>query len=194
MPRRVRSLLHLLRDEVHRYVDGSEKIASRTNLLALNATIEAARAGDAGRGIGVVAKEVKHLVEQARNAWSSFRDEVAHRLSPRVLIADELVEDMDGAQLTDLAHALINNVTRYLFERSIDLRMLASDSAVIGALAGSGELEAGLAGLPALRTYCLNAFVADAGGRIVMFADPDAHVLRLDLSTGQQFSQLRTSR
>jgi methyl-accepting chemotaxis protein len=65
--------LEAVSDKATSAVDLISQIAEQTNLLALNATIEAARAGDAGRGFGVVASEVKALASQAARASDEIR-------------------------------------------------------------------------------------------------------------------------
>ena len=199
MPRRIRSLLALLRDEVQLYASGSEEIAGRTNLLALNATIEAARAGDAGRGFTVVASEVKTLAQQARASSVKFRTDVFERLSLGAHIADEMVAEIEGTRLIELAQAMIQNISRVLYGRSIDLRLFATDAEIIAATLdpSPAKLKAAQARLKLLTDtspYYLNAFFADARGRVIASAHPDAAVTKVDLTNASQYNNALASR
>ena len=98
-------------EEIIKILDVLQDISDQTNLLALNATIEAARAGDAGKGFGVVAQEVKDLALRSMNAVKETTDlleKSAQTVKNGVNIAtetgqalEEIVEHV--AQVTDIA-------------------------------------------------------------------------------------------
>ncbi|MBU3078710.1 hypothetical protein KOF26_12610 [Sphingomonas sp. XMGL2] len=194
MPRRILSLFAMLREEVQLYAGRSAAIAGRTNLLALNATIEAARSGEAGRGFAIVAQEVKALAAQARANANDFRADVLERLHEGARIAGELIADIEGAGLVERAQALIQNIGRTLYARSIDLRMIATDPAIVAAIGTDDPalLAAGtarLGRLVGLAPHFLNALVADPRGNIVMSGVPGARVCAVNMAEALQFNR-----
>ena len=70
------NLLDTVAKDIDAVTETIAEISDQTNLLALNATIEAARAGDAGKGFGVVANEIKELAGQTAQATQDIKAKI----------------------------------------------------------------------------------------------------------------------
>lgn len=75
-------------EEIVHKTSSLEGIASKQNILALNASIESARAGVAGAGFAVVAKQMGDLSKQSSVIYQEIREE-AKRIRESVLKMDE---------------------------------------------------------------------------------------------------------
>jgi methyl-accepting chemotaxis protein len=95
-----------------------DEIAGRTNLLAMNAQIEAARAGAAGQGFAVVAKEVKALATRTADGARSTA----------TLVQTSVREAESGMTIRDQVLAAIQAVEKRVVELSDRLGRIADSS------------------------------------------------------------------
>jgi methyl-accepting chemotaxis protein len=78
------------------------EIAFKTNILALNAAVEAARAGDAGRGFGVVAGEVRSLAQVSAQAAKDIKA-LIDESREKVVDGNALVAEA-GVAMDEISH------------------------------------------------------------------------------------------
>ncbi len=60
-------------EQIGEIIDNVREVADQTQLLAVNAGIEAVKAGELGRGFGVVAAEMKALADQSKRSAQRIR-------------------------------------------------------------------------------------------------------------------------
>ena len=139
---------------IEAFVGLIQGVASQTNMLALNATIEAVRAGDAGRGFGVVAAEVKALANKAHEATGQI---------------NQLVSDIDsGATEADEVIGQVSRAMGELAEAADKMRAAIGDQSNVASLIEQSAVDSAAgAGQIAKRI----SEVARAAGEAVQLSD-----------------------
>jgi hypothetical protein len=187
-PQRVIELSDRIQKVTNDKVVRISDVTSSVRILALNALIEAKRAGDHGLGFAVVANEVKSIAATVARIADELETDLKASATELSQIGRDLVQDVRGTRLTDLAYNAIEIIDRNLYERSCDVRWWATDSAVVDACnAGSACAHASsrLGVILDSYTVYLDLFVADAKGRIIASGRPG----RFPQATGADVSR-----
>jgi len=88
------------------------EISRQTNILSINAAIEAARAGQYGKGFGVVASEVKKLAERSQEAALSINELSVKGVDISALAEKELSTLVPEVEKTATLISEITNASR----------------------------------------------------------------------------------
>ncbi len=88
-----------------------DEIALQTSILSLNAAVEASTAGDAGKGFGVVAKEVRDLATKSKNAADAIK-KIVENTSDKIGTGKDISEklSLEFNQLSDIIHQTTNHI------------------------------------------------------------------------------------
>jgi len=107
-------------------------LAEQSNLLSVNASIEAAKAGEHGKGFAIVAKEIKNLAEQSKEANTQIRgilNDVQKSISSAVMATEEGGRTVDeGLNLFATAGDAIKTLSESVAEAAHAAIQIAASS------------------------------------------------------------------
>ncbi len=83
------------------------QLANQTNMLALNAAVEAVRAGEHGKGFGVVASEIRKLADESKKSAERINGlvrDIQNATNSTVIVTEE------GRQTVESVVSAVNNI------------------------------------------------------------------------------------
>jgi methyl-accepting chemotaxis protein len=112
-------------------------LANQTNMLALNAAVEASRAGESGKGFGVVATEIRKLADESKKSAAKINTlitDVQSAMNSTVMVTDEGTKTADAsiqlARETVNAFLGVSEAVNSVFSNSYDISQSAKQQAV----------------------------------------------------------------
>ncbi len=91
-------------------------LATQTNMLALNASVEAVRAGEHGKGFGVVANEIRRLADQSKKSAEKINTiitDIQNAINSTVIATDEGTKTVkEGIKLSQDTAQAFKQVTQ----------------------------------------------------------------------------------
>lgn len=182
----IAEIIQSIESRVEVFAKSNEKIADQTHLLALNAMIEASRAGDAGKGFGVVAGEVKNLANQAAANTKQLRSQVLVEIREQTEALQSQFLHNEKVRLTEMSQTLVQLIVRNLYERTADVRWWATDESLFRCLEkGDSENERDRAIESAQHVFLrlslinrfysvyLNLVLVDSHGKVIACSQPE---------------------
>lgn len=176
--------LSALADQVESHLaestDQIRKINDDIHVLSINAKIEAARAGNHGKGFGVVANHIRHLVSRTSGVTEQMESQVRSLMHELSAMSSQLGVEVRGQRYEQIAYNAIDIIDRNLYERSCDVRWWATDDSLVAALTEPGEETARYASkrlgviLDSYTVY-YDLVLVNRDGRVVANGRPDLY-------------------
>ena len=180
MPERILALSKEVSELVTAKVQEIVGVTRSTKMLALNAAVEAARAGEAGRGFAIVAQEVGTVSERINSITGKLSEALDERVVRLDHLGKQMVANVRGSRLSDLALNMIDIIDRNLYERSCDVRWWATDAAVVDCAADPNSDNSRFASkrlgviLDSYTVY-LDLWILDRSGSVLANGRPDQY-------------------
>lgn len=116
-------------NEINIYQELVGDIANQTDMLALNAAVEAVRAGEHGKGFGVVATEIRKLADQSKQSADKINqlvNDIQMAVKTTVMTTKSGTQTVEkGVSTVQKTAATFNNVSKSIEEVVINVQQIS---------------------------------------------------------------------